>query len=96
MIHALEDLSPRTMLEALAKAGVARVMVEAGPSLSHVFLSEHMVDRLYWYKAPHALGRSETPLLEAIAKTPRQSRSEQLMLGADSLEIIEFNSCLPD
>jgi diaminohydroxyphosphoribosylaminopyrimidine deaminase/5-amino-6-(5-phosphoribosylamino)uracil reductase len=93
---ALEDMSPRSMLSALAAAGVARVMVEAGPSLSTAFMQDNLVDTLYWYQAPETMGRTETDLLTAIAKTPRHARSEALNLGADTLEIIEFKSCLPD
>lgn len=96
VILALEDLSPRGMLAALAKEGVARLLVEAGPALSHSFLAAEAVDTLYWYRAHHALGRSEGALVEMIAKTPRQPRPETLHLGADTLEITELTSCLPD
>lgn len=95
-IMALEDFSPRAVLSALAKEGVARLMIEAGPTLSQTFLEAHAVDTLYWYKAPHNLGRSENSLLDALAKTPRHARPEALNLGPDSLERLEFDSCLPD
>lgn len=95
-IMALEDMSPRGILTALAKAGIARLLIEAGPALSQTFMEANAVDTLYWYKAPHTMNRGETQLLAAIAKTPRHARPEQLNLGADTCEILELNSCLPD
>lgn len=95
-ILALEDMSPRAILSALAKEGVSRLLIEAGPIFCEAFIEANAVDTLYWYRAPHTLNRSESGLIEAIAKTPRQSRPEQLNLGADTLEILELNSCLPD
>ncbi|MBN8543872.1 MAG: bifunctional diaminohydroxyphosphoribosylaminopyrimidine deaminase/5-amino-6-(5-phosphoribosylamino)uracil reductase RibD [Alphaproteobacteria bacterium] len=95
-IIALEELSPRSISAALAKMGISRLMVEAGPRLSNAFIAANLVDRLYWYKAPQIIGRTETDLLAGIAKTPRHARSEALNLGADTLEILEFEPCLLD
>lgn len=95
-IIALEDMSPRAILTALARAGVSRLLIEAGPKLSQTFVEANAVDTLYWYKAPQTMHRGETELLAAITKTPRHARPEQLNLGADTCEILELNSCLPD
>ncbi|MFZ4124896.1 MAG: bifunctional diaminohydroxyphosphoribosylaminopyrimidine deaminase/5-amino-6-(5-phosphoribosylamino)uracil reductase RibD [Rickettsiales bacterium] len=95
-IIALEDLSPHSISTALAKTGISRLMIEAGPRLSNAFIEANLVDTLYWYKAPQIIGRTETDLLAGIAKTPRHAHSEALNLGADTLEFIEFKSCLLD
>lgn len=95
-ILALEDMSPRGILMALAKEGIARLLIEAGPTLCEAFIEANSVDTLYWYRAPHSLNRTESGLIEAIAKTPRQAQPKQLNLGAYTLEILELNSCLPD
>lgn len=95
-ILALEEISPRNMLASLAKTGVSNLMIEAGPTLSNAFIAANLVDTLYWYKSSQTLSRAETDLLAGIAKTPRHGAPETLKLGADTLEILELNACLPD
>jgi diaminohydroxyphosphoribosylaminopyrimidine deaminase/5-amino-6-(5-phosphoribosylamino)uracil reductase len=91
-----ESLTPLVMAQALARLGVSRALIEAGPTLSTEFLKAGVVDRLYRYVAPLALGRSETALLERLEKISRQSEAKRLQLGADFCEELTPISCLPD
>lgn len=94
------ELSPHTMLLALGKEGITRLLVEAGPALSTSFLSAQMVDTLYWYRAPMLLGNAGKPAIAALDSTLKdvaRGRSlATLPLGPDCCEILELPSCLPD
>ena len=92
---AIEDttLSPLSILHALGKEGITRVMVEAGPALSKAFLDARCVDTLYWYQAPMLLGGAGTsPIHSAeLLATP----AEQRTIGVDHFSRYELASCLP-
>ncbi len=97
----LEDQSlyPQNILHALSEAGLTRVLIEAGPTLSTAFLAAACVDTLYWYRAPMMLGSGGTaaigPLEVALAHAKRATRTAQIPLGGDTLEVYEMPSCLP-
>lgn len=102
VIHVLEApaLHPLSVLETLAREGIGRVLVEAGPTLCSAFLQTQSVDRLYWYAAPTQLETAEnlvspalTTHLEELRKTAPQA---QFSLGADRCSVYELASCLPD
>ena len=85
---------PRSMLQALGKAGITRVLVEAGPALSSAFLAARCVDRLYWYQAPLMLGNAGAFAFPALETAPQETT--RIPLGVDQCEISELASCLPD
>ena len=91
-----ETLTPLTIAQALAKLGVSRALIEAGPILSEAFLAAQLVDRVFLYHAPLTLGRREESLLERMEKIPRQPGFEPLQLGPDFCEELELDTCLPD
>jgi diaminohydroxyphosphoribosylaminopyrimidine deaminase/5-amino-6-(5-phosphoribosylamino)uracil reductase len=97
----LEDQSlyPQNILHALSEAGLTRVLIEAGPTLSTAFLAAACVDTLYWYRAPLLLGsggmKAVGPLDVALEHAKRAKRTAQIPLGLDSLEVYEMPSCLP-
>ena len=90
------QLTPLVMAQALARLGVSRALIEAGPILSEAFLAAQLVDRVFLYHAPRTLGRCEDSLLKRLEKIPRQMEAERLQLGADFCEELELDSCLPD
>lgn len=97
----LEDSGfyPFNILQALAKAGITRLLIEAGPSLSTAFLSAACVDTLYWYRAPILLGNTGhaavAELQAALADTVRARKVLHQAFGDDSLDIYELLTCLP-
>jgi riboflavin biosynthesis pyrimidine reductase len=91
-----ESLTPLAIAQALARLGVSRALIEAGPTLSTEFLKAGVVDRLYRYVAPLTLGRTEAALMAELEKIPRQLEPERLQLGADFCEELELYACLPD
>jgi len=99
MLHVVEDelLSPRTILTTLAENGLTRVLIEGGAALSASFLTDKSVDCLYWYQAPHALGKTgiaPVPGLETALGGALPALTATL--GVDRLETYELKSCLPD
>lgn len=50
------NLDPLAALEALAKRGVTRVLVEGGGSMASALLGRSLVDRLVWFRAPRVMG----------------------------------------
>ena len=102
VLHVVEDeiLAPLTMLRTLAKAGVMRVLVEAGTALSTRFLADNCVDTLYWYRAPLLLGNAGKPAIgaldTALVHAARAVPAVGLPLGPDCCDRYEIASCLPD
>lgn len=94
----LEDaaLPPRIILETLAKEGITRALIEAGPGLSTAFLAAHLVDRLYWYRAPLLLGNDGQPAIRALGvqldEATHGRLSHRLTLGKDQCDIYELAS----
>lgn len=50
------NLDPLGALEALAKRGVTRVLVEGGGHIAAAMLGHDLVDRLMWFHAPRVIG----------------------------------------
>lgn len=89
-----ETLTPLAMLKALARQGITRVLIEAGPALSSTFLKDQCVDTLYWYRAPMMLGSTGASPIAILDTKPRATR--QITLAEDRCDIEELESCLPD
>lgn len=94
------DMTPRAMLQTLGKAGITRLLVEAGPQLSTAFLAARCVDTLHWYRAPLLLGGDAGPAVGALsvqlAAATRATPTQHISLGVDALDVYEMPSCLPD
>ncbi len=50
------NLDPLATLQALAKKGITRVLVEGGGHLASALLGQGLVDRLAWFHAPRVMG----------------------------------------
>lgn len=87
-------LSPGTLLQAAAEAGVSSLLVEGGGLLAGSFLRAGLVGRLEWFRAPILLGSSGRPCvgdlrLDALADAPVFVRREVRSIGADLWETYE-------
>jgi diaminohydroxyphosphoribosylaminopyrimidine deaminase/5-amino-6-(5-phosphoribosylamino)uracil reductase len=78
----------RAMLARLAELDINEVLVEAGPTLSGVFVRQGVADELLLYIAPKLLGPQarplfDLPLLEDLQQAPRFRIIEQQLIGED-------------
>jgi diaminohydroxyphosphoribosylaminopyrimidine deaminase/5-amino-6-(5-phosphoribosylamino)uracil reductase len=82
---------PETLQE-LAQRGITRLLVEAGHGLNTAFLQSGLADRVYWFKAPHAIGAqglsATNPALGVLLKGWKKT-GESLNFGDDTLEIYD-------
>lgn len=53
----METVSPLAVLEALAKRGITRVLIEGGPKLVEHFLKDDCVDEMCWYQSTETLAK---------------------------------------
>ena len=67
-------------LSLLAREGITRLLVEAGPSLSQALLTAGLADKLHWFHAPMFIGDSL-----ALAKAPRFTHISTQPAGKDLL-----------
>lgn len=95
-IIALEDstLPPAAILTTLADAGITRLLVEAGATLSTAFLAANCVDTLHWYRAPILLGNTGKSAISSLDTLLKQAAHHQvaasLTLGDDRCDILEL------
>ncbi len=87
-VAAAEDGLPdiRRALEALAERGITRLLAEGGGHLAASLVRADLVDRLYWFRAPLAIGGDGLPGIagfgvDTVAEAPRWQR-----LGSDNLD----------
>jgi len=71
-------------VHALAEKGITRLLVEAGQKLSESFLRSGLVDRVYWFRNPRAIG--DAGLSAALPDRTLFTLEESRMLGEDVLE----------
>jgi len=77
---------------ALAERGVTRVLIEGGATLATSFLKAGLVDRLYWFRAPIAIGEDGLAGLGSLAVDRLADgygfrRLESRLFGNDVLEL---------
>jgi diaminohydroxyphosphoribosylaminopyrimidine deaminase / 5-amino-6-(5-phosphoribosylamino)uracil reductase len=77
-------------MQALAKNGLTRVLVEGGGTIAAALLREKLVDRLAWFHAPCVIGGDGWPAAQAfgvgqLSQMPRFSLLAQQRLGSDIL-----------
>ncbi len=80
----------RAAVQALAKAGLTRVLAEGGGTLAAGLLRENLVDRLAWFQAPGIIGGDGWPAAQgfgitALADMPRFTPVAQERFGDDML-----------
>lgn len=86
--------NPKATLQALAEAGLRRVLIEGGGQVAASFLSLGLVDRIEWFRAPILLGAEGRPCmgalgLQRLAQAPSFRRVEAAPCGADLWERYE-------
>lgn len=95
-LHALDAITPTSMLKALAAEGITRLLVEAGPMLSNVFIQLKQVDTLYWYRAPLRLGDTGNSTMHALDSSlrdvSRQAMVTTIPCGDDRCEVRELGN----
>jgi diaminohydroxyphosphoribosylaminopyrimidine deaminase / 5-amino-6-(5-phosphoribosylamino)uracil reductase len=82
------DLSAAMNL--LAAEGLTRILVEGGATLATALLQAHLVDRLFWYRAPSIMGEG-TPAVASLGLShlgdmPRFKHEGTIRLADDVLE----------
>jgi len=92
--HAAGGLDLPSLLRALGRRGVTRVLAEGGAGLAAALLRQGLVDRLVWFHAPAVMGGDGHPALQglrlaALSAMPRFRRTAQRALGDDMLSEFE-------
>ncbi|MCA3387553.1 MAG: bifunctional diaminohydroxyphosphoribosylaminopyrimidine deaminase/5-amino-6-(5-phosphoribosylamino)uracil reductase RibD [Roseomonas sp.] len=92
--HAAGGLDLPSLLRALGRRGVTRVLAEGGAGLAAALLRQGLVDRLVWFHAPAVMGGDGHPALQglrlaALSAMPRFHRTAQRALGDDMLSEFE-------
>jgi diaminohydroxyphosphoribosylaminopyrimidine deaminase/5-amino-6-(5-phosphoribosylamino)uracil reductase len=92
--HAAGGLDLPSLLRALGRRGVTRVLAEGGAGLAAALLRQGLVDRLAWFHAPAVMGGDGHPALEglrlaALSAMPRFRRVALRALGDDMLSEFE-------
>lgn len=80
--------SPRWVLERLFERGVASVLLEGGPHLNASFVSERLLDELYWTIGAHLIGSDALPMVAPFAADdaePWKGRLVTVMRHEDEL-----------
>jgi diaminohydroxyphosphoribosylaminopyrimidine deaminase/5-amino-6-(5-phosphoribosylamino)uracil reductase len=92
--HAGGGLDLPSLLRALGRRGVTRVLAEGGAGLAAALLRQGLVDRLVWFHAPAVMGGDGHPATEglrlaALSAMPRFRRTAHRALGDDMLSEFE-------
>jgi len=79
------------VLKRLAKRGITRLMVEAGPIVAAAFLQADLIDEAMLLRSPNSIGADaidalEGLPLEALTNSPRLTLAGREQAGADSVE----------
>jgi diaminohydroxyphosphoribosylaminopyrimidine deaminase/5-amino-6-(5-phosphoribosylamino)uracil reductase len=92
--HAGGGLDLPSLLRALGRRGVTRVLAEGGAGLAAALLRQGLVDRLVWFHAPAVMGGDGHPAtqglhLAALSAMPRFRRTALRAIGEDMLSEFE-------
>jgi diaminohydroxyphosphoribosylaminopyrimidine deaminase/5-amino-6-(5-phosphoribosylamino)uracil reductase len=84
----------KTVVEALEREGLSRILVEGGGQVAASFLRCGLVDALEWFRAPIVIGGEGRPgvgalAIAALAQAPHFRRVEARQLGEDLWERYE-------
>jgi diaminohydroxyphosphoribosylaminopyrimidine deaminase/5-amino-6-(5-phosphoribosylamino)uracil reductase len=92
--HTSGGLDLPSLLRALGRRGVTRVLAEGGAGLAAALLRQGLVDRLVWFHAPTVMGGDGHPATEglrlaALSAMPRFRRTALRAIGDDMLSEFE-------
>lgn len=92
--HVAGGLDLPSLLRALGRRGVTRVLAEGGAGLAAALLRQGLVDRLVWFHAPAVMGGDGHPATEglrlaALSAMPRFRRTGFRPIGDDMLSEFE-------
>jgi diaminohydroxyphosphoribosylaminopyrimidine deaminase/5-amino-6-(5-phosphoribosylamino)uracil reductase len=92
--HVAGGLDLPSLLRALGRRGVTRVLAEGGAGLAAALLRQGLVDRLVWFHAPTVMGGDGHPATEglrlaALSAMPRFRRTSHRAIGDDMLSEFE-------
>jgi riboflavin biosynthesis pyrimidine reductase len=82
---------PAWLLERIAAAGCASVLLEGGPHLNAAFLAEGLIDELYWTVGARVVGTNALPMIAPIPggspweKHPREATLVSVHRSEDEL-----------
>ena len=84
----------QSVLAALARQGITRVLVEGGATLATALLGAGLVDRLYQFTAPLLIGADGYPATHSLAvarlaDARRWRRVDGRIVGPDRLDVLE-------
>lgn len=92
----LATRDPQQALETLYQQGIRHLLLEGGPTLISAFLTEDLVDEIYWYRAPLLLSAGKPALGDLGISSLAQARRWQTdhlglapglrILGADTAQ----------
>lgn len=82
-------------MKALAKEGITRLLVEAGPTVTTGFVRERLLDWLYWFRAPSLIGNGGRPAIGILPDAPldtllRGKHHQSMALGEDRLDVYKL------
>ena len=88
--HCFSHLTALFSLVAIAHAGITRLLVEGGSSLSAALLRADLIDRLAWFTAPLLIGGDGLPAVagfgvDALPDAKRFVLDGRQIVGADRL-----------
>ncbi len=85
-VYARED----DVIANLSERGITRLLIEAGQGVNTYFIESGLVDRIYWYEAPHlALEEGLAVFATTNPLAGWQQVGDVLVLGNDTLRILE-------
>ncbi len=84
----------KTVVQALAREGLSRLLVEGGGQVAASFLRCGLVDAIEWFRAPTVIGGEGRPAIGALAvaalgEAPKFRRTDVRVLGEDLWERYE-------
>lgn len=84
----------KAALSQLTKIGITRVLAEAGSNLTTALIREALIDRIYWFRGPTAIGDDGKSAvgnlnINQLTDATRLKRKELIALDPDMLEILE-------
>lgn len=90
------DQSLEKTIDLITEKGITRLLVEAGQGINTSFMESGLVDRIYWYKAPHHIGELGLSALKdqdlsAVLKDWQQV-GDVITIGSDTLTLFEKKS----
>ncbi|MDX2074234.1 MAG: bifunctional diaminohydroxyphosphoribosylaminopyrimidine deaminase/5-amino-6-(5-phosphoribosylamino)uracil reductase RibD [Alphaproteobacteria bacterium] len=75
---------------ALTERGITRLLIEAGQGVNTSFLQSGLVDRVYWYQAPHIIGEQGMDAAQGgLSLAGWRQVGARVQLGPDHLDIYE-------